>query len=91
MFLLLLCLNKKPEEDNCCMNLKLLCTFVQFVEVKESKLLVSTCERLSEKQVLAAVVEILVQKSQFTLNWDLVPILLPCLTVKLKFGQDLAL
>ena len=40
-------------------------------------LLVSTCERLSVKQVLAAVVEILVQKSQFTLNWDLVPSLPP--------------
>ena len=31
----------------------------------------------SQKQVLAAVVEILVQKSQFTLNWDLVPSLPP--------------
>ena len=42
--------------------------------------LVSTyvvCERLSVKQVLAAVVEILVQKFQFTLNWELVPSLLP--------------
>ena len=40
-------------------------------------LLVSTyvvCERLSVKQVLAGVVEILVQKSQFTLNWGLVPV-----------------
>ena len=35
------------------------------------------CETQSVKQVLAAVVEILVQKSQFTLNWDLVPSLPP--------------
>ena len=46
------------------------------------------CERLSVKQVLAAVVEILVQNSQFTLFWDLVQFTPP---LKLKFGQDLAL
>ena len=41
------------------------------------------------KQVLAAVVEILVQKSQFTLFWDLVQSTSPHPppTRKLKFGQ----
>ena len=47
--------------------------------------------RLSVKQVLAGVVEILVQKFQITLNWDLVPSLPPSPPGKLKFGQDLAL
>ena len=40
------------------------------------------------KQVLTPVVEIVVQKSQFTLNWDLVQFTPP---PQLKFGQDLAL
>ena len=43
-------------------------------------LLVSTyvvCERLSVKHKLAGVVENLVQKSQFTLFWDLVPRVYP--------------
>ena len=41
------------------------------------------------KQVLTPVVEIVVQKSQFTLNWDLVQFTPP--PPQLKFGQDLAL